>query len=93
MQLHERLPANAPKAMIDMWEKIYKNAKEQYGDEGKAAATAWAAVKNKYKKSADGKWVAKESIEPNVLKTVECVDPNIGNLLYSEQAIKKLING
>ena len=87
MQLIERLPVDAPKAMIDMWEKIYKAAKEQYKDEGKAAAVAWAGVKKKYRKTSDGKWTKSESTE-----TVECIDPKLCNLLYSEQAIKKLIN-
>lgn len=32
------------------------------GDEGRASAIAWAAVKAKYKKDKDGKWVLKESV-------------------------------
>jgi cation transport regulator ChaB len=40
----------------EIWMAAFNSAFEQYKDEGKAAATAWAAVKNKYKKEGD-KWV------------------------------------
>jgi len=44
----------------EIWMAAYNSAAEQYaGDEEKCMATAWAAVKNKYEKNADGKWVAK----------------------------------
>ena len=53
-----------PKHAIDIWVSAYNSAFEQYkGDEGKAAGTAWAAVKTKYKKNEKGEWVAKESKE------------------------------
>jgi hypothetical protein len=89
MQLVERLPVDAPKSMIDTWERVYKKAKETYNNDlAKAAATAWSVVKKKYKKTADGKWVTKEAVE-----ALECIDPNICNLLHSEKIIKKIING
>ncbi len=52
-----------PKHAIEIWVSAYNSAFEQYnGDEAKSAATAWAAVKMKYKQ-VDGNWVAKESKE------------------------------
>lgn len=39
----------------------FNSALAQYRDEGKAHATAWAAVKHKYEKGPDGTWRAKES--------------------------------
>lgn len=50
-----------PKGARDIWIAAYNSAFEQYdGDEGKAAATAWAAVKKKYEKGSDGKWHPKK---------------------------------
>ena len=52
------LPAHA----IEIFVAAYNSAFEQYdGDEAKSAATAWAAVKTKFKKEGDN-WVAKESL-------------------------------
>jgi len=39
----------------------FNNAIKEYDDEGKASATAWAAVKNKFEKNKQGEWVTKES--------------------------------
>jgi len=51
-----------PKHLIEIWVAAYNSAFKQYnGNEGKAAGTAWAAVKTKYKKNEQGKWVAKEA--------------------------------
>jgi len=48
-----------PKHAQEIWISAYNNAIKQYnGDEGKANATAWAAVGDKYKKVGD-KWVKK----------------------------------
>lgn len=45
-----------------IWVSAFNSAFEQYGgDEGKANATAWAAVKRKYHKEGD-QWVANKSI-------------------------------
>jgi len=53
-----------PKHAIEIWVAAYNSAFEQYeGDEAKANATAWAAVKMKYRQDEDGNWVAKESKE------------------------------
>jgi len=46
----------------EMWEEIYQAALKEYDDEAKAAATAWEAVKRKYRKDKDtGKWVLREN--------------------------------
>ncbi len=52
-----KMPAHAQ----DIWMKAFNSAINQYHDEGKAAATAWAAVKKEYKQNSDGEWVAKEA--------------------------------
>jgi len=53
-----------PKHGQEIYQKAFNAAFEQYkGDEAKAHATAWAAVKMKYKKNPDGEWVSKESQE------------------------------
>lgn len=62
---------NAPKELVDMWDKIYDNALKQYGDKSRAAQTAWAAVKNKFKKGSDGNWVKKESLQMLCKKLIE----------------------
>jgi len=54
-----------PKHAIEIWISAFNSAFKQYnGDEEKSAATAWAAVKNKYKKVND-QWVVKEAIHPH----------------------------
>jgi len=50
-----------PSHAIEIYVAAFNSALEQYKDEGKAAATAWAAVKTKYKKNEQGDWVAKEA--------------------------------
>ncbi|MAE40538.1 MAG: hypothetical protein CML07_06410 [Psychrobacter sp.] len=37
----------------------YNSASEQYEDESRQFATAWAAVENVYHKNDDGRWVKK----------------------------------
>ena len=50
------LPTHAKEIYMAAFNAAFK----QYdGDEAKSHATAWAAVKRKYEKNADGKWVAK----------------------------------
>ncbi len=49
-----------PKHLIEIWVAAFNSAFKQYDNEGKAAGTAWAAVKTKFKKVGD-KWVAKEA--------------------------------
>ena len=53
----QKLPSHAQ----DIYMSAFNSAFKQYnGDEEKCAATAWAAVKMKFKKGEDGNWVAKE---------------------------------
>jgi len=61
----KKLPAHA----IEIWVSAYNSALDQYKDEGKANAVAWAAVKNKYEKVKD-KWVAKKATEINMNKKI-----------------------
>jgi len=62
-----------PKHAIEIWVSAFNAAFKQYeGDEGKAAGTAWAAVKMKYKKNPEGKWVAKEAVHPHGEHTCVC---------------------
>jgi len=54
-----------PKHAQEIFQSAFNAAFEQYkGDEAKSAATAWNAVKTKFKK-VDDKWVAKEAIHPH----------------------------
>ena len=65
-----------PKHAIDIWVSAFNSAFKQYnGDEGKSAATAWAAVKNKYKKVND-QWVAKEAVHPHGEHICVCPECN-----------------
>jgi cation transport regulator ChaB len=43
----------------EIWMAAFNSALEEYKNEEKASATAWAAVKNKYEKNPQGEWVAK----------------------------------
>src|ERR1043166_9714902 len=53
----KKLPDHAQ----DIFLKAFNNAEKEYkGDEAKAFATAWAAVKEKYTQDSDGKWHAKK---------------------------------
>ncbi len=45
-----------PKHAQEIYQAAFNSAYEEYEDEGKAAATAWAAVKKQYVKGEDGKW-------------------------------------
>jgi len=62
------LPDNVkslPEHAKEIYMKAFNNAFNQYdGNEGKAHATAWAAVENSYKKE-NGNWVAKEAVHPH----------------------------
>lgn len=80
------LPAHAK----DIYLNAYNSAFKQYdGNEGKSAATAWAAVKTKYKKNDTGDWVAKESLKairnPLDIDVVELSCPKCGGDSFDEQ--------
>ena len=51
-----------PQAAQTIWQKAFNAALQQYDEEETAFKVAWAAVKEKYKKS-DDKWVLKESLD------------------------------
>ena len=59
-----------------MWDEVYASALEQYDDEEKAAATAWAAVKEKYEK-VDDKWVKKNVLEEIEVKSNSDLTPAV----------------
>jgi cation transport regulator len=47
-----------PEHALELFAAAYNSANEQYaGEEAKCFATAWAAVKDKYKKDDSGQWV------------------------------------
>lgn len=51
-----------PEHAIAIFVAAFNAAFAEYnGEEGRAMATAWTAVKGKYEKNADGEWVAKEA--------------------------------
>ena len=58
--LPDAVKGNLPKHGQEIYLAAFNAAIKEYNDESKAAAVAWAAVKNKYEKQGD-KWVAKES--------------------------------
>ena len=61
-----------PKHLIEIWVAAYNAAFKQYnGNEGKAAGTAWAAVKMKFEKK-DDRWVAKEAVHPHGEHSCRC---------------------
>lgn len=56
-ELPESVKNNLPEEAQTTWRKIFNSAMEQYKDEGKAAATAWAGLKNAgWEKGKDGEW-------------------------------------
>jgi len=50
-----------PKHAKEIYMAAFNSAHEQYDEEATAHATAWAAVKKKYKKNKDDKWVVRRS--------------------------------
>lgn len=44
----------------DIYLAAFNSALEQYGEESRAHAVAWAAVKSDYEKGDDGKWHPKD---------------------------------
>ncbi len=73
-----------PKHAQEIWIAAYNAAIKEYeGDEAKANATAWAAVKSKYEQDKDGKWIAKKSENARMqygelIKLAETVDSKAG---------------
>lgn len=48
-----------PKKAKEIWMKAFNTVEKQYDKEETAIKTAWSAVKNEYKKDADGNWIKK----------------------------------
>jgi cation transport regulator len=44
-----------------IYKEAFNSAEDQYGEEGRAHATAWSAVEQKYEKNEKGSWVQKDS--------------------------------
>jgi len=76
-----------PKHAIEIWVSAFNAAFKQYkGDEGKSAGTAWAAVKTKFRKDEEGKWVAKEAVHPHGNHI--CICSKCGNEIEVKEDIK-----
>jgi len=50
---------NLPKHAQEIYKEAFNSAEDQYGEEGRAHATAWSAVEQKYEKNDQGNWVQK----------------------------------
>lgn len=58
--LPKNIAENLPSHAQDIFKDAFNNALTQYGTEEQAFKVAWAAVKKKYEKNSDGKWVEKK---------------------------------
>jgi cation transport regulator len=58
-QLPDGVKNNLPKHAQEIYKEAFNSAEEQYGEEGRAHATAWSAVEQKYEKNENGNWVQK----------------------------------
>ena len=55
--LPDNVKDNLPKHAQEIFQAAFNSASEQYEDESRQFATAWAAVENVYHKNDDGRWV------------------------------------
>lgn len=76
-----------PKHGQDIYRNAFNAANEQYKDENKAHATAWAAVKNKYRKEND-RWIEKSFVNL-ILKHEK--SPTV--IIKSESEDKRIVYG
>ena len=58
-QLPDNVKSNLPKHAQEIYTEAFNSAEDQYGEEGRAHATAWSAVESKYEKNEKGNWVQK----------------------------------
>ena len=58
-QLPDSVKNNLPKHAQEIYKEAFNSAEDQYGEEGRAHATAWSAVEQKYEKNDKGDWVQK----------------------------------
>lgn len=82
-----------PKHAIEIFVAAFNAAFSQYkGDEGKAHAVAYAAVKTKYEQDKDGNWIARESIESLRLKYAELIQESAKRgFTDDKERIKKVL--
>lgn len=57
--LPESVRNHLPDHAQSIYRKVFNSSFERYGDEGRAAAAAWAVVERMYEKDKHGKWVEK----------------------------------
>lgn len=57
--LPDRVKDNLPKHAQEIFQAAFNNAYQEYDNESKVFATAWAAVENVYHKNDEGEWVKK----------------------------------
>jgi len=57
--LPESVRAHLPEHAQDIFREAFNHASAEYRDEQRAFRVAWAAVKHRYEKGADGNWVPK----------------------------------
>jgi len=74
-----------PKHAKEIYMAAFNSAHEQYDDEATAHATAWAAVKKKFKKNESGKWVSKRA-NSQVNPIVPATNELLRALINAEQA-------
>jgi len=82
-----------PEGAQHIFQSAFNAAFVEYkGDEGKAHAVAYAAVKTKYEQDKDGKWVVKESREPLRVLYAEIIQES-ARRVYAEdkERIKKVL--
>lgn len=58
-ELPDNVKDNLPKHAQEIFRAAFNSASEQYKDESRWFATAWAAVENVYEKNEKGDWVKK----------------------------------
>ncbi|MBY0156708.1 ChaB family protein [Cytobacillus oceanisediminis] len=58
--LPDSVKDNLPHHAQEIFKEAFNSASEEYGEEETAFKVAWSAVKKKYEKNDDDKWVKKE---------------------------------
>ena len=58
--LPDSVKDSLPHHAQEIFKEAFNSARDEYDEEETAFKVAWSAVKNKYEKNDDGKWVKKE---------------------------------
>lgn len=58
--LPDSVKDNLPHHAQEIFKEAFNSAREEYDEEETAFKVAWSAVKKKYEKNDDDKWVKKE---------------------------------